>query len=69
MRTDIPSPEQVREALQGLTMKQIKHLADLSSVGWGTIYKIQRGETEDPGINTVGKLLPHLKTVRAAKAV
>lgn len=52
--------DKVREAMQPLTLKQIDVLAGLSGVPAPTIYKIKRGETPNPGIDTVAKFLPHL---------
>lgn len=60
MDTPIPSAAQVREALSPLTLKQIDLLARLSGVPSTTIYKIKRGETDNPGIETVGKFMPHV---------
>jgi hypothetical protein len=66
MNTDIPSVADVQAALQPLTLKQIDALGSLSGVPWTTIYKIKRGETENPGIETVGKFLPFIEQVKAA---
>ena len=62
----IPTALQVREALAVLTLKQIEHLAALSGVPWTTIYKIKRGETANPGIDTVRLFLPHVKAATSA---
>jgi len=51
---------QVREALRSLTLKQIDKLASLSGVPASTIYKIKRGETDNPGLETVAKFMPHV---------
>lgn len=64
----IPSSAQVRAALQPLTLKQIEALGGLSGVPPTTIYKIKRGETDNPGIETVGKFMPHIATVLASEA-
>jgi DNA-binding XRE family transcriptional regulator len=53
----------VRELLRPLSMRQIVQLADLSGVSAHTIYKIKRGETLDPGLETCGKFLPHVTVV------
>lgn len=50
----------VREAMRPLTLKQIDVLAGLSGVPAPTIYKIKRGETPNPGIDTVARFLPHI---------
>lgn len=51
---------EVRAALKPLTLKQIDRLGELSGVPPTTLYKIQRGETANPGIETVAKFLPHV---------
>ena len=56
----IPSAAQVRDQLAPLTLKQLDRLAELSGVPSTTIYKIKRGETENPGIETLRKFLPHI---------
>ena len=69
MNITIPTSLQVREALATLTLAQIERLAALSGVPWTTIYKIKRGETDNPGIETVGRFLPHVQSVRDATEV
>ena len=56
----LPSAEQVRAQLAPLTLKQLDRLAELSGVPATTIYKIKRGETENPGIETLRRFLPHI---------
>lgn len=63
MNDTIPSAEQVRAALAPLTLKQLDALAALSGVPAPTIYKIRIGQTENPGIDTVGKFMPHVRSV------
>lgn len=63
---DIPSIEVVRSRLHELNLRQLARLSELSGVPPTTIYKIQRGETENPGIETVRKFLPHIESVREA---
>lgn len=65
MNAPIPSAEQVRAALAPLTLKQLDALAALSGVPAPTIYKIRIGQTENPGIETVGKFMPHIAAVVA----
>lgn len=60
MDTPIPSVQQVRDALRPLSLKQLEVLAELSGVPATTIYKIKRGETPNPGIETVGKFMPFI---------
>lgn len=59
----IPSAEDVRAALAPLSLKQLDRLAELSGVPATTIYKVKRGETENPGIETVRKFLGHVAVV------
>lgn len=66
MNIEVPSVEAVREALAGLTLKQIERLGELSGVPWSTIYKIKRGETRDPGMDTCGRFMPHVDVARGA---
>lgn len=63
MCPDIPSAEQVRVALRPLTLRQLDHLARLSGVPATTIYKIKRGETRNPGIETLREFVRHIPTV------
>lgn len=65
---DIPSAEDVRAALAPLSLKQLDRLAALSGVAATTIYKVKRGETENPGIETVRRFMRHLAQVRDADA-
>lgn len=60
MQNLIPSAEDVRAALAPLTLKQLERLAELSGVPSTTIYKIKRGETQNPGIETLRQFLPHV---------
>jgi hypothetical protein len=50
----------VRQALSSLSQEQLMRLASLSGVPFTTLYKIQRGETKNPGIDTVGAFFRHL---------
>jgi predicted transcriptional regulator len=56
----MPSVEQVRAALAPFNLKQIDRLSELSGVPATTIYKIKRGETQNPGIETLRQFLPHV---------
>jgi predicted transcriptional regulator len=60
MDAPFPSAADVRAALDGLTLRQIDELAGLSGVPPTTIYKIKRGETENPGIDTCRKVMQAL---------
>lgn len=60
MALKTPTSAQVRELLADFTLKQLEVLAALSGVPFTTLYKIKRGETKNPGIDTVHSLLPHV---------
>ena len=63
MDSTFPGIEEVREALSPLSLSQREALAKLSGVPFTTIYKIKRGETRNPGIETVGQFMPHVASV------
>lgn len=67
MDIDIPAISVVRDALAALTMKQLERLALLSGVPMTTIYKIRLGDTENPGIETVRKFVPHINAAAQAE--
>ena len=56
----VPSAEEVRAALAPLSLRQLERLSELSGVPATTIYKVKRGETENPGIETVRKFAPFI---------
>ena len=60
MDTSIPSAQDVRDKLAPLIMRELELLAERSGVPFTTIYKIQRGETANPGIETVRAFYPLL---------
>lgn len=60
METSLSSAEDVRGALSPLTLRQIERLSVLSGIPATTIYKIKRGETKNPGIETVRQFMPHI---------
>ena len=62
----IPSAQEVRALLAPLTLKGLEAVSAVSGVPFTTIYKIQRGETSNPGIETVRKFLPHVESAREA---
>jgi hypothetical protein len=68
MDQPIPSAEDIRAALAPLSMKQLDALERLSGVPATTIYKIKRGETVNPGIETLGKFMPFVPQLLAASA-
>ena len=51
-----------------MTLRQVGRLAELSGVPATTIYKIKRGETENPGIETVRKFMRHVPECLASDA-
>ena len=65
MLDQIPTVEAVRAALSAMSLRQIDRLSDLSGVPAPTIAKIRRGETENPGIETVRKFAPHINAACA----
>lgn len=60
MDAQLPSAEEIRGRLAPLTLRQIERLADLSGVPATTIYKIKRGETKNPGVETLRQFMPHV---------
>lgn len=67
MEQSIPTMDRVRALLGPLSMEQISRLGGLSGVPPTTIYKIKRGETENPGIETVRKFMEHLPGITASR--
>jgi predicted transcriptional regulator len=61
----IPSADQVRARLQGLSHAQVKALAEASAAPFTTLWKIRSGETADPRIETVRSIWPHLDALQA----
>ena len=66
METNIPSAQEVRERLARLSRADLTALAKKTGVPFTTLQKIQRGETEDPRIETVRSVWPEL--IHAADA-
>lgn len=65
---EIPTMDAVRAALAPLTLRELEELAEASGVPFTTIYKIKRGETANPGLDTVRQFLPLASSMVAAKA-
>ncbi len=61
MSDTLPTVEVVRAALAPFNTKQLERLTELSGVPFMTLYNIKRGHTENPGLDTVRKFLPHVK--------
>jgi hypothetical protein len=59
----LPTMQEVRAALAPLTMRQIDRLEALSGVPAPTIYKIKLGTTENPGVDTLRRFMPHVSVV------
>lgn len=64
MDNTLMSAEDVRTVLGLLTQRQLERLSAASGVPLSTLGKIRRGETQNPGLETVRKFLPHLPAVR-----
>lgn len=62
----MPTAEEVRAALKPLTQKQLDRLGELSGVAVPTIAKIKYGQTENPGVDTVGRFWPFISAAQAA---
>lgn len=65
---DIPSIDSLRAAMAPLTQKGLEELAAKSGVPFTTLYKIKRGETRDPGLETVRRFAAHLPEPSSASA-
>jgi predicted transcriptional regulator len=68
MDTPIPTGDTVRARLAPFSIKQLESIAEASGVPFTTLYKIQRGETANPGIETVGRFWMHLPAAEKAAA-
>ncbi len=62
----IPSAADIRASLAIYTRKQLDELGGITGVPATTIYKIKLGITRDPGIETVRKLITHLRPAKPA---
>ncbi len=63
MNVILPSSTEVKEVLRPLTMRQLEALAQASGVPFTTLYKIARGETAKPALDTVRRFLPFVDRV------
>jgi predicted transcriptional regulator len=59
MAPSIPTSAEVRAALEALSYARCNELAKRSGVPLTTLWNIRKGATENPGIETVGKFMPH----------
>ena len=60
----IPTADEVRAELEKLSNSQLIQLSKLSDTPYGTLMKIQRGETKNPRIATVSKIWPLLRMMQ-----
>jgi len=60
MNATIPSGEQVRARLAGLSNSQLGEISAASGVPFTTLWKIRAGQTLNPGIDTVRKFAPFI---------
>ena len=60
MSTYLPSIDELRRLLGRLRHADLQRLSKLSSVPFGTLWKIRGGETQNPGIETVRLFYAHL---------
>jgi len=68
MEAIIPSSSEVRAQLERLDNVQLQRLAEASKVPFTTLWKIRAGKpggTDNPGLDTVRKFLPHVETIFA----
>lgn len=64
----IPSPEEVKSALQPLGYAEMQELSRLSGVPLTTLWKYRTGETADPGLSKVRAFWPHIKAAASVDA-
>lgn len=61
MSTTIPSAQEVRALLQPLNTQGLRALSRSAGVPFTTLWKVQKGETSDPRLETVRRLWPLLQ--------
>lgn len=64
MNTDIPTVDEIRDALKPFTHAPMQRLAKLSGVPFTTLWKIKDGTTKNPGVATVRQFLPHVSAAK-----
>jgi hypothetical protein len=57
-----PTTQQVREKLAALSRTDLQALAKRSGVPFHTLLKIKRGDTKNPGLETICQFWPELST-------
>jgi predicted transcriptional regulator len=62
----IPSAADLRALLLALGHAQMQQMAQRSGVPFTTLWKLRSGETDNPRLETVRSLLPHLLNAEAA---
>jgi predicted transcriptional regulator len=67
MEATIPSSSEVRIQLERLGHADVQALAKASEVPFTTLWKIRSGETENPGLETVRKFMPHMREALSGK--
>jgi predicted transcriptional regulator len=68
MSTTIPSPADVRAKLAPMNLAQLEELSKLSDVPFTTLVKLRNGQTENPRLETVHAIWPHLPATEPARA-
>ena len=68
MNANIPSAAEVQGWLEPLSVQQLRRLSSVSGVPLTTIWNIRSGETENPRIETVRAIAPHVAAVAAEAA-
>ena len=67
MDTDIPSATEIRAALNDLGGMSLNRLATLSGCSLSTLHRIQSGDTENPGVETVRAFWPFVQAARLGR--
>lgn len=68
MTSNIPTPAQVKKALNTLGHAQMQELSALSGVAFNTLWNVRSGATENPGLKAVQKFFPLIEQVRKQAA-
>jgi transcriptional regulator with XRE-family HTH domain len=66
MKSSIPSASDIRASLNQLRHAGLQRLAKDSGVSFSTLWRIREGMTDNPGLLTVNKLLPHIAALKQA---
>ena len=66
MDSHIPSAADLRGMLMTLGHAQMRQMATRSGIPFTTLWKLRSGETDNPRLETVRSLLPHLLNAEAA---